>query len=72
MGRLHVEQYLKWIMSPNTFSEIKGADVMGGKAGAHPKPLKVTILAKSLNTNLQEISTEQAHQVLRSPLPLAA
>lgn len=72
IGRLHVTQLLKWIISSNTVHAKKILNVERAKASGRSKLLNLTMSASSPGLNLQEIDTEQIQQILRTSLAVAA
>lgn len=59
IGRLHVKQFLKWLMSSDTSLAKKIADVKRVTVNARLKPPKLTIFTSFSDPNLQGIGKEQ-------------
>lgn len=53
-------------MFSNTIPAKKMTDVLRAKASARSKPSKLSISARFLDRNLQDIGTEQVRQVMRA------
>lgn len=71
-GRLHIKQFLKWIMSSSYLLARKIADVMKTKASARLKHFRLTMFASFSNPKLLEIGTEQVWQVLQASFAVAS
>lgn len=70
IGRIHVKQLLKWVVSSNTVSVKKKADVMGAKRSTRSKLLMLTMFPSFCNPNRQDKGTEQVRQVLQEFLAI--
>lgn len=66
-----MKQFLNLIMSLNTVSAKKIADVKIAKAGAYLKTLNQRVFASYPDRNFQERGMEQVWQVLRAYLAVA-
>lgn len=59
IGRLHINQFLKWIRFLNDIPTKTIADVIRAEASTGSEPLKLIMFASIPDPNLQDIDTKQ-------------